>query len=309
MEYVYLSIVGVIVIIILSCIIKTLRGKLAFLKINIEEYEEKKEELKNYLDYQSEQYNSLSSENFSLKKEIDKKEEQLSNLSNHIKNFQEAIELQKEKTIESERKLEQAELEKIKVHYASQRDLIENDLNEIQKSYNDEKSRYESLLEPIKNIQKENNLLLYKTIQLSEEDKKDIDFLIHEVSNKIRNKDLINKLIWSEYIQQKLDRTLKDNNITEVSGIYKITNINNKKCYIGKSTNIKRRIIEHVKGALQISSISSQYIHDAMREEGLWNFTFEKLHDCAKDDLSKEEKYYIEFFDSTNYGYNISKGG
>ena len=309
MEYVYLSIVGVIVIIILSCVIKTLAKKLTSLKINIEEYEEKKEELKNYLDYQSEQYNSLSSENFSLKKEIDKKEEQLSNLSNHIKNFQEAIELQKEKTIESERKLEQAELEKIKVHYASQRDLIENDLNEIQKSYNDEKSRYESLLEPIKNIQRENNLLLYKTIQLSEEDKKDIDFLIHEVSNKIRNKDLINKLIWSEYIQQKLDRTLKDNNITEVSGIYKITNINNKKCYIGKSTNIKRRIIEHVKGALQISSISNQYIHDAMREEGLWNFTFEKIHDCAKDDLSKEEKYYIEFFDSTNYGYNISKGG
>lgn len=309
MEYVYLSIVGVIVIIILSCIIKTLRGKLASLKINIEEYEERKEELKNYLDYQSEQYNSLSRENFSLKEEIDKKEEQLSNLSNHIKNFQEAIELQKEKTIESERKLEQAELEKIKVHYASQRDLIENDLNEIQKSYNDEKSRYESLLEPIKNIQKENNLLLYKTIQLSEEDKKDIDFLIHEVSNKIRNKDLINKLIWSEYIQQKLDRTLKDNDITEVSGIYKITNINNKKCYIGKSTNIKRRIIEHVKGALQISSISNQYIHDVMREEGLWNFTFEKIHDCAKDDLSKEEKYYIEFFDSTNYGYNISKGG
>ena len=305
----YLSIVGIIVVIILSCIIKIQMGKLNSLKINIEEYEEKKEELKNFLDYQSEKYNSLSSENFSLKKEIDKKEEQLSNLSNHIKNFQEAIELQKEKTIESERKLEQAELEKIKVHYASQRDLIENDLNEIQKSYNDEKSRYESLLEPIKNIQKENNLLLYKTIQLSEEDKKDIDFLIHEVSNKIRNKDLINKLIWSEYIQQKLDRTLKDNNITEVSGIYKITNINNKKCYIGKSTNIKRRIIEHVKGALQISSISNQYIHDAMREEGLWNFTFEKIHDCAKDDLSKEEKYYIEFFDSTNYGYNISKGG
>lgn len=305
----YLSIVGVIVIIILSFIIKTQTEKLNSLKISIEECKEKKEEIKNFLDYQSERYNSLSSKNFSLKEEIDKKEEQLSNLSNHIKNFQEAIELQKEKTIESERKLEQAELEKIKVHYASQRDLIENDLNEIQKSYNDEKSRYESLLEPIKNIQKENNLLLYKTIQLSEEDKKDIDFLIHEVSNKIRNKDLINKLIWSEYIQQKLDRTLKDNNITEVSGIYKITNINNKKCYIGKSTNIKRRIIEHVKGALQISSISNQYIHDAMREEGLWNFTFEKLHDCAKDDLSKEEKYYIEFFDSTNYGYNISKGG
>lgn len=309
MEYVYLSIVGVIVIIILSCVIRTQAKKLTSLKINIKKYEERKEGLKKFLDYQSEQCNSLSSENFSLKEEINKKEEQLSNLSNHIRNFQEAIELQKEKTIEAERKLEQAELEKIKIHYASQRDLIENDLNEIQKNYNDEKSRYESLLEPIKNIQKENNLLLYKTIQLSEEDKKDIDFLIHEVSNKIRNKDLINKLIWSEYIQQKLDRTLKDNNITEVSGIYKITNINNKKCYIGKSTNVKRRIIEHVKGALQISSISNQYIHDAMREEGLWNFTFEKIHDCAKDDLSKEEKYYIEFFDSTNYGYNISKGG
>ena len=55
----YLSIVGLIVVIILSCIIKRQTGKLTSLKINIEEYEERKEELKNYLDYQAEKYNSL----------------------------------------------------------------------------------------------------------------------------------------------------------------------------------------------------------------------------------------------------------
>ena len=46
-----------------------------------------------------------------------------------------------------------------------------------------------------------------------------------------------------------------------------------------------------------------------MLEEGLWNFTFEKICYCNKEELNEKEKYYIEFFDTTNYGYNIKAGG
>lgn len=47
-----------------------------------------------------------------------------------------------------------------------------------------------------------------------------------------------------------------------------------------------------------------------MREEGLWNFSFELLEECAKDQLGDREKYYIDFFQSNQpqFGYNVASG-
>ena len=45
-----------------------------------------------------------------------------------------------------------------------------------------------------------------------------------------------------------------------------------------------------------------------MAEEGLWNFTFEKLCECSKEKLNEKEKFYIEFFKANEYGYNQTKG-
>jgi group I intron endonuclease len=94
-------------------------------------------------------------------------------------------------------------------------------------------------------------------------------------------------------------------------GIYKITNDRNKKSYIGRSTSVRKRLTDHVKSAVGISTIASQKIHDIMREEGLWNFTFELIEECDKDKLSEREKYYIDFFQTadTIYGYNQKAGG
>ena len=49
--------------------------------------------------------------------------------------------------------------------------------------------------------------------------------------------------------------------------------------------------------------------HHAMMEEGLWNWTFEKICDCDKDQLNEKEKYYISFFKSQEWGYNVASGG
>ena len=45
-----------------------------------------------------------------------------------------------------------------------------------------------------------------------------------------------------------------------------------------------------------------------MAEEGIWNFSFEKLCECEKSQLNEKEKFYIEFFNANNYGYNLTKG-
>ena len=152
---------------------------------------------------------------------------------------------------------------------------------------------------------------MVNVINISDADKSDIELLTTYVIPKIQHTDTIYKLIWSEYYQTPTNELLTNilpNN--DCSGIYKITNLENKKCYIGRSTNVKRRLIDHIKSSIGIGTIANQKIHDVMREEGLWNFSFELLEECAKDQLGDREKYYIDFFQSNQpqFGYNVVSG-
>jgi len=45
-----------------------------------------------------------------------------------------------------------------------------------------------------------------------------------------------------------------------------------------------------------------------MQEFGIWNFSWEVLEFCSKDLLNEKEKYYIELYQSKNFGYNIQSG-
>lgn len=172
-----------------------------------------------------------------------------------------------------------------------------------------QQEKFEALLAPIKQYEMEQQQRLFYTVQLSEQEKEDINYLINDASNKIYNKDAINKIIWSEYIKPNLDQTLKRIGIEEKPGIYKLTNINNGKSYIGKSTNVKKRISDHYKGVAGISTISKQTVHDEMRASGIWNWTIEIIIYSDKDKLNELEKYYINFFKSNEWGFNKTKGG
>lgn len=172
-----------------------------------------------------------------------------------------------------------------------------------------QQEKFEALLAPIKQYEMEQQQRLFYTVQLSEQEKEDINYLINDASNKIYNKDAINKIIWSEYIKPNLDQTLKRVGVEEKPGIYKLTNINNGKSYIGKSTNVKKRISDHYKGVAGISTISKQAVHDEMRASGIWNWTIEIIIYSDKDKLNELEKYYINFFKSNEWGFNKTKGG
>lgn len=146
-------------------------------------------------------------------------------------------------------------------------------------------------------------------LQIPQTVRDDIQYLIDTVVPRLNNKEVINKLIWQEYIQSPskdmLEAVLPSK---ECSGIYKITNINTKKSYIGRSTNVYKRLQDHIKSSCGIASIADQKIHHAMRDEGLWNFQFELLEECDKSKLGEREKYYIEFFNTQKYGYNAVAG-
>jgi hypothetical protein len=45
-----------------------------------------------------------------------------------------------------------------------------------------------------------------------------------------------------------------------------------------------------------------------MAEDGPENFTFEVLEETPKEKLRERESFYIDFYDSKNYGLNSVRG-
>ena len=166
-----------------------------------------------------------------------------------------------------------------------------------------------SIIQTLVQYEKEKQARLFYTIQLPEEYRDDIEFLLTAVAAKVQHPDVISKLVWSEYVRPNLDETFKRTEIRPEPGIYKLTNIDTGKCYVGKSTNVKSRIADHFKSSVGIHNIADQAVHHAILKEGFWNWTIEVVTYCEKDKLSELEKYYIEFFQANTYGYNRTGGG
>ena len=95
--------------------------------------------------------------------------------------------------------------------------------------------------------------------------------------------------------------------------VYKITNIQNNKVYIGQTIRpIEKRFQRHVNDAL--NNIFDTHFARAIRQYGTESFTIEII-DTATDqnELNKKEQYWIQYYNTVKYGYNetdaISKSG
>lgn len=148
---------------------------------------------------------------------------------------------------------------------------------------------------------------LYRLV-LSNQDKQDIEFL-RSIQFRISKPRLVSMLIWQNYVQpiakKKLPLILGSEN---VCGIYKITNIKNQMCYIGQAKDMRKRLNEHLKKGLGIDTPQGNKLYQAMLEDGIDSFTFELLEQCSEEELNSKERYYIELYNSINYGYNSQSG-
>ena len=93
-----------------------------------------------------------------------------------------------------------------------------------------------------------------------------------------------------------------------VCGIYKITNKNSKKAYIGQSIDIGKRWKSHMNFCQ--AKHKWQVIKHALFNHGLNSFTFEVLEECHKEILDDRERFWIKYFGTQSPdGYNLTEGG
>lgn len=95
--------------------------------------------------------------------------------------------------------------------------------------------------------------------------------------------------------------------------IYKITNIQNNKVYIGQTIRpIQDRLHRHINDAL--NNILDTHFARAIRKYGKNNFIIEQIDQAqTQNELNKKEQYWIQYYNSVQEGYNetdaISKCG
>lgn len=88
-------------------------------------------------------------------------------------------------------------------------------------------------------------------------------------------------------------------------GIYKITNKETGKSYIGQSNDINRRIKEHQ----TVGKKSRIPVDIAIQKYGKDNFLYEVIEECNIEELNQRETYWIQYFNTVNNGYNCNIGG
>lgn len=144
-------------------------------------------------------------------------------------------------------------------------------------------------------------------LQLDSIDEEEIKIL-EQIKDRLTKPRILSMLIWQTYFQKKM--TSLCNNVLgtkTVCGIYKITNIKTNECYIGQAVDIASRWKEHAKCGLGIDTPQGSKLYKAMLKDGLTNFSWELLEAVPSSKLNIQEAYYIDLYDSANYGYNILK--
>ena len=185
-------------------------------------------------------------------------------------------------------------------------EVLKNQIEEIKAELEVERSKRAAVNEEIRRAREIEEQQDFYKIQLNSDDANDI-VLLRSITPRLRHPEAINKVIWSGYYQKPLAE-LRKRVAVEAPGVYKITRLKTNEIYIGQAVNVSTRWADHVKSALGVGTLASSQLHRAMAEDGPEQFTFELLEEVPKDKLRERESYYIDFYDSKNYGLNTVKG-
>lgn len=264
--------------------------------------------------------NELKNINDNLLIEIEQNEKALDEVINKLYNqsskFEEEIKKYKNNLDETKKLLYDNYSKEVNKHLKELDECIDVLVNEYivqmncaEATLKQQKASISAYIEEQKRKEEMSKKQDYYRMVLSDNEIKDIDKLL-SLSSELSQPDILLKLIYKTYFEKKMNdlltRVVGVN--SERSGIYKITNIELDKAYIGQCVSFKDRWRTHLKKGLGIDTPSTNKFYQAMKEYKPWNFTFEVLEFCSKDELNKKESYWIDFYQTNTWGYNGNKG-
>lgn len=142
-------------------------------------------------------------------------------------------------------------------------------------------------------------------IQLNDIDVEEIKAL-RSIEHLLRDKEPLNKVIWKCYYEKPttdlIGRVIGGGIHT---GIYKITEIETGKCYVGQAANLAGRWKQHIKRGVGADAPTRNKLYPAMIAAGPENFTFEVIEECTRALLDEREDYWQDYFKAKEFGYSI----
>ena len=273
------------------------------------------EDIKNILNNNVKENQNMVYENNQLTAKIEEGKKHLSTIQNAIDNQQEMssnafknycdILEKKYKEVEEEHDME---IEALNTAYSNLQLKLLREADEVRSDLDKIKATRAAAIEAARREKDIENNLTFYCLDISDADKRDIAKL-EALKPSLNKPRVLSMLIWQTWFQKPL-KALSANVVgaTDATGIYKITNIKTKECYIGQAIHIKERWAEHAKCGLGIDTPAGNKLYKAIQEFGLWNFSFEVLEVCPQNQLNEKEKYYIDLYSSYDYGYNSTRG-
>lgn len=273
-----------------------LENNIKELQIGVSSLQTKKKEIESSLS-SLEQQATQSGEVF-LKQQLQLAKEKLDNTTRILeKAYQDAEEEYKEEYLET---LKNYSKEFLNLEESNQKKLLE-----LQTQVAEYQAKATAAAEAAKREEEKRLNIDFYRCMLTPVDIEEIA-AIRSVAHILRDPEPINKVIWKVYYEKPYTDLIGRVIGSGVHcGIYKITNIENQKCYIGQAANLADRWRQHIKRGIGAEPATRNKLYPAMQEIGVENFTFEVIEECDRSLLDEREDYWQDFYKAKEFGYSI----
>lgn len=281
--------------------VNDLKNEYSVINENINKKKEKEIEVNNICLAKEEELTKLRNKQYDIELETKDLKNSLELINNQIKNKKELskqIEAQLKEQLEKIEDRYNLKLEELSNNYNSKAENIENQIQDLREK------ELASIQAAANKYEKEQKIDFYR-LQLPKKDLEDV-LLLRSIESKLNHKEVLGKIIYKVYFEKPYtDLVNRIVGKEKVTGIYKITNLKNKMCYIGQSVDIRERWKQHIKRALNAETRTKNKLYPAMEEFGVENFSFEIIDRCDKEKLNEREQYFQEFYGAKTFGYSI----
>ena len=223
-------------------------------------------------------------------------------------NFDRDIEQMSEQLEKDKEELTQSYLDMLAEsaqHYTEEMGKKQDELDELSIRLAEIQTTVNTAVDALKRSKEMEEQADFYRLILSKEDIMEIKRL-REVLPYLRDKEPLNKVIYQVYYSKPyadlVGRVVGPGRHT---GIYRITNLENKMCYVGQSVDIAERWRQHIKRGVGAEPPTRNKLYPAMLAYGVENFVFEVLEECPREKLDEREDYWQNFFHAKDYGYSL----